>query len=222
MPLRIPTRPPTLLINQRPESPAPRIKSGMPPVRVLGVDPSLTNTGVALLERGRVLDVLVLTTGAGDDEAIRLHHLHMALARIIATYRPAEVAMEEFVAFYGKVNPHAMFLLKAAQSVCQLAVMEAGVPLRRYAPKVWKPKGDDKKATIALMQAKYGIVTENDNACDAVAIADYHLRVGRIQKPAVTPLDAPQPSRARVSLTVTRPAARVAHGELLLDVPVQE
>lgn len=81
----------------------------------------------------------------------------------------------------ARPNPRSMFLLKAAQTAAQAAVLAAGLPLVLYKVSEWKGgKRVSKKAIIERAQQIYGVKTRNDNVCDAIMIGHHHVYHGRL------------------------------------------
>ena len=67
---------------------------------VLGIDPGLDRTGWAVVRRGQsgALSLVacgLIHTAAGQDLPKRLDYIYQQMHKILAEYRPAQVAMEQ-------------------------------------------------------------------------------------------------------------------------------
>src|SRR5215210_4083451 len=80
------------------------------PMKVLGIDPGLANTGFGVVARrdGRLvaLDGGVIRTGAGGAPELRLTVLHARVTALMAEYAPDAVALE---ALYFGQNARSAF-----------------------------------------------------------------------------------------------------------------
>ena len=107
----------------------------MPTVRILGLDPGLARMGWGVVEMTGTRLVHVAPwrvderreNGSGP----RLMALHEGLAIVIATMRPAAIAVEQ--AFVHK-DPSAALKLGHARAVALLAAAQAGLEIAEYAP----------------------------------------------------------------------------------------
>jgi Holliday junction resolvasome RuvABC endonuclease subunit len=197
--------------------------------RILAIDPSIAQMGFAvMLGGGTLIDAAELTTPTSADESIRLWWLDQAIIRLIQHHGIEHVAVEEFTAFYfttrggktrKKVNPKAMYYLKAAQTVVQLAALRMGVPLWRYPVNTWKPQKDAKTETQAKARALYKPTSDSNNVADAIMIAHHHrLHANLAPQDAITPDALPLakvPRRRLATPPVGRDARLVAAGHLL-------
>jgi crossover junction endodeoxyribonuclease RuvC len=114
--------------------------------------------------------------------AERLHHLHAAIAAVIAAHRPDRAAVEEVFA-----NKNAQSTLKLAQArgAVLAACGSAGLSVREHAARLVKKAvvgtGAAEKAQVQAMLKVLlpGIAVVGADAADAlaVAIADAHLGV---------------------------------------------
>lgn len=107
----------------------------MSTVRILGLDPGLARMGWGVVEMTgtRLTHVAhgVLSSAAKDDLGRRLLALHEGLAVVIATTRPAAIAVEQ--AFVHK-DPSAALKLGHARAVALLAAAQAGLEIAEYTP----------------------------------------------------------------------------------------
>ncbi len=104
-------------------------------VRILGLDPGLARMGWGVVEMTgtRLTHVAhgVLTSDAKAELGFRLRTLHEGLAIVIATMRPAAIAVEQ--AFVHK-DPSAALKLGHARAVALLAAAQADLEIAEYAP----------------------------------------------------------------------------------------
>jgi crossover junction endodeoxyribonuclease RuvC len=154
---------------------------------ILGVDPGIATTGVAVLRgsgSARVLDhVGVITTPADRDGPYRLSLLHQELTALLARHRPASAAVEQL--FFASNSTTAMRVAEA-RGVILLALAQAGVPTWEYTPMQVKQSltgyGKATKAQVtkmvrAILEVKGALP---DDAFDAVAIALCHAQASRL------------------------------------------
>ncbi|HEY5035910.1 MAG TPA: crossover junction endodeoxyribonuclease RuvC [Chthoniobacterales bacterium] len=153
-------------------------------MRVLAIDASLRNSGVAIIE----------TNGGGKFRALHFGVIHNAsalpmssclvairdrLAELIHTHEPDCCALESVI--YVQSYKTAI-TLGAARGSAILAAAERGLPVFEYAPKRIKQatvgNGSANKTQVAFMvRALLGLTeTPNDDASDALAIGLTHLR----------------------------------------------
>ncbi len=157
---------------------------------VLGLDPSLSCTGWGLVraEGSRLVHVAngQVPTDPKAPMAERLHHLHDAIAAVIAAHGPDRAAVEEV--FLNK-NPQSTLKLAQARGAVLAACGRGGVPVAEHAARLVKKAvvgtGAAEKTQVQAMLKILlpGARIEGADAADAlaVAIADAHLS----QKPGV-------------------------------------
>ena len=159
------------------------------PIRILGVDPGLRNTGWGMIEaagtRLTYVDCGSIHTDAGDSLAERLALIHRALAKLIADGRPAEAAVEETF-----VNRDPQSALKLGQArgaaLAALALME--LPVAEYAANLIK------KTVVGVGHAEKS--PGGDDGEDAAARLPHRLaRFGRRVGGRHLPRPAPQCAR---------------------------
>ena len=151
---------------------------------ILGLDPSLSCTGWGLVraEGSRLRHVAngQVKTDAKAPIAQRLHHLHDAVAAVIAAHAPDRAAVEEV--FVNK-NPQSTLKLAQARGAVLAACGRGGVPVNEHAARLVKKAvvgtgGADKNQVQAMLKILLpGAQVEGADAADAlaVAIADAHL-----------------------------------------------
>lgn len=154
---------------------------------ILGLDPSLTCTGWGVVRSvGSRLTHIAhgqVPTDAGTPMAARLHHLHDAIAAVIATYAPDRAAVEEV--FVNK-NPASTLKLAQARGAVLAACGRCSLPVAEHSTKLVKKAvvgtGRAEKTQVQAMLKILlpGVQVVGADAADAlaVAIADAHLGGG--------------------------------------------
>lgn len=146
---------------------------------ILGIDPGIARLGYAVLAaQGDDVQLLacdVITTSAGVALPLRLREIYQQLGRLIATYHPQEVALEEL--FFGR-NVSTAIAVGQARGVALLAAANYGLPIAEYTPNEVKfavtGYGAAKKAQVGEMVRillHLSAVPKPDDAADAAAIA---------------------------------------------------
>ena len=150
-------------------------------IRIIGLDPGLRRTGWGIIESDGVRLTYVasglITSDAEDDLAYRLRELYEGVSGVIASFKPAEAAVEETF-----VNKDARSTLKLGQArgIALLAPAMKGLHVAEYAANVIKKTvvgaGHAEKKQIQAMigfllpKAKF----ESADEADALAIAICH------------------------------------------------
>jgi crossover junction endodeoxyribonuclease RuvC len=160
---------------------------------VIGVDPGMAATGLAVVAGGQggaagVLSAVTVRTRPGSPEASRLHTLFHSMMAAIDRHRPGAVAIERLL--WGRNVTSAMGVARAS-GVVLLAAAEAGIPVFEYAPLEVKlavagngtaGKPEVRRALERLHNVA-DLPTERD-AADAVAVAVCHLHQSRALREA--------------------------------------
>jgi len=182
---------------------------------VLGVDPGLARCGVAVIEgparsvRARTAGVLRTSSAAAVPE--RLAQLHTELGELLATHRPAVVAVEK-VLFNANVT-NAISVGQAA-GVVLLAAAQAGITVVEYSPSQVKATvtgtGDaDKRQVGFMVAAALGRAqpVRPADAADALALALCHLQRASADPTAggIAPRLAEAMARGGAGAPVVRP-----------------
>jgi crossover junction endodeoxyribonuclease RuvC len=153
------------------------------PIRILGIDPGLRNTGWGLIEAAGTRLTYVgcgsIHTNAATSLAERLALIHRSLARLVDDERPAEAAVEETF-----VNRDPQSTLKLGQArgaaLAALALME--LPVAEYAANLIKKTvvgvGHAEKAQVAMMVKMLLPASQarSPDAADALAVAICHAQ----------------------------------------------
>jgi crossover junction endodeoxyribonuclease RuvC len=160
---------------------------------VMGVDPGMAATGLAVVAGGQggaagVVSAVTVRTRRGSPEASRLRTLFHSMMAAIDRHRPRAVAIERLL--WGRNVTSAMGVARAS-GVVLLAAAEAGIPVFEYAPLEVKlavagngtaGKPDVRRA-LERLHAVADMPTEPD-AADAVAVAVCHLHQSRALREA--------------------------------------
>jgi len=156
---------------------------------VIGVDPGLASTGLAVLEstdgRARIAWSYTVKTPAGLPEPLRLRLLYAQVRDAIAEHHPDSMAVERVM--WGRNVGSAMDVARAT-GVALLAAADAGLPVEEYAPLEVKMAvtgaGHAAKDQVRRALARtHGLddVPEQPDAADAVAVALCHLHQSRMR-----------------------------------------
>src|SRR3954469_147494 len=152
-------------------------------MRVLSIDASLRNTGVAVIDanggKPRVLYFGVIHNRNTLRSSSCLVAIHDRLSEVIHAHEPDCCALEAVI--YVQSYKTAI-LLGAARGAAILAAAERGLPVFEYAPKRIKQatvgRGTADKNQVAFMvRATLGLTeTPDADEADALAIGLTHLR----------------------------------------------
>jgi crossover junction endodeoxyribonuclease RuvC len=156
-------------------------------VRVLGVDPGLGRTGVAVVDGHpgalRLVHASCLQTPSGIDDAQRLFLLSELVGAVLAEQRPAFAAVERL---FFSTNRSTAMRVAEARGVLLCALAGAGIPVAEYTPNEVKESvagyGAARKPQVLRMTMNLLSVDRidgPDDVADACAIAVcHHHRVG--------------------------------------------
>ena len=157
-------------------------------MRVLGVDPGLARTGVAVVEGSpgnlRLVHAACIETKPGSSDAVRLTELFAQLTAMLAEHRPQSAAVEKL--FFASNTTTAMRVAEArGVALCGLA--QAGLEVVEYTPMQvkesvagWggaaKPQVQRMVRTLLKIEALPG----PDDVADACAVAITHVHRARM------------------------------------------
>ncbi len=160
-------------------------------MRVLGIDPGTLNMGYGIVEEkgGRsitMIDCGVISIPQKVPVEQRLCFLHEGLTKIIAEFKPDEVALEEpFVAG----NVRSALAIGRAQAIAILAATQAKLPVYRYLPTQVKQlvtnygrSSKDQVQQVVKLQLGVAGLPEASDAADALAVAICHLNQGHLKQ----------------------------------------
>lgn len=157
--------------------------AAVPPIRIIGIDPGLRNTGWGVIEsQGPSLRFVACGTVHSDQSltlADRLRQLFDGLSDIVHAHAPDEAAVEE--TFVNK-DAKATLKLGHARGIALLVPSRAGIPVAEYAPNLVKKSivgtGHAEKDQIRMMVKV--LLPKADpksaDANDALAIALTHAQ----------------------------------------------
>lgn len=158
-------------------------------MRVLGIDASLRNTGVAIVDlaqgRPRALYFGTIHNPASLRSSACLIAIRDRLAHLINEHEPEACALESVI--YVQSYKTAI-LLGAARGAAILAAAEHGLPIYEYAPTRIKQatvgRGGAGKNQVAFMvRALLGLTeTPGADAADALAIGLTHVRAQEVAR----------------------------------------
>jgi crossover junction endodeoxyribonuclease RuvC len=153
------------------------------PIRILGIDPGLRNTGWGIIEaEGSRLSFIAcgrVSSDAGANMGERLRQLHEGLAQIIADHAPGEAAVEE--TFVNR-DPQSALKLGQARGVALTVPALAGLQIEEYAANLVKKtivgNGHADKQQIAMMVRVLlpTSAARSADAADALAVAICHAQ----------------------------------------------
>jgi crossover junction endodeoxyribonuclease RuvC len=152
-------------------------------VRVIGIDPGLTTTGYAVVDRdaGRLRAVAygALRTPSGDPAADRLARLRAALLEVLGAHRPEVAAVEQV--FFNS-NARTAMTVGQASGVALAAAAECGLEVSCYTPTEVKQSvvgfgAASKRQVQAMVASLLGLEPPPTpaDAADACALAICHL-----------------------------------------------
>jgi crossover junction endodeoxyribonuclease RuvC len=157
---------------------------------VLGVDPGLASTGLAVLDgppgRPSLVYAGTLQTPSDLAEPQRLKRIYAGVRAVIAEHGVGTVAVEQVM--WGK-NVGSALRVARATGVLLLAAADAGAHVEEYAPLEVKMAvvgvGNAPKERVRQALARvHGIspVPTQPDAADAVAVALCHMQQSRIRR----------------------------------------
>ena len=166
-------------------------------LRILGIDPGLTNTGYGVIDiidrEYRAVEGGVVRTKSGVPMEQRLFTIYSAIRDVIAEFKPKAVAIED-------LHSHARFvktaiLLGHARGVAVMAAGEADLPVFNYQPTRAKNivTGSGRADKDQIRQAvaahlKNPDAAKNEHVADAFSIAICHAIMA--DSPAVEAIEA--------------------------------
>ena len=151
------------------------------PIRILGIDPGLRNTGWGLIEATGTRLTYVgcgsIHTDAATSLAERLALIHRSIARLVDDERPAEAAVEE--TFVNR-DPQSTLKLGQARGAALAALALMDLPVAEYAANLIKKTvvgvGHAEKAQVQMMVKMLlpASHAKSPDAADALAVAICH------------------------------------------------
>lgn len=159
-------------------------------MRILGIDPGIGRCGWAVIEENKgkftALSYGCLETSPKKEVAKRLQEIHEEILRIIKTYSPDCLSIEEL--FFNN-NAKTAFVVGQARGVILLAAAEKNLSIAIYTPLQVKIAvtgyGRAEKSQIGQMVKTILMLKEiprPDDTSDALAVALTHGFSARIAK----------------------------------------
>ncbi len=160
---------PSLASQSRSFQPAaPRGQTDGGGLRVVGIDPGLSETGYGVLldapGRPQVVEIGLLKTDAREDLPCRLLRLHREVEQLMGEVRPGLVALEDV--FSHQRFPRSAIVLGHARGVICSAAAAAGIPVITIAPSAVPVHHEFSGTTIAPSAVKR-VVTGSGRATKA-------------------------------------------------------
>lgn len=149
---------------------------------VLGIDPGIAITGVALVEENKGKVSLIFHTAFTTSKTLtiseRLLKLHKSLISLISRYHPDTCALENL---FFNTNAKTALIIGQARGVVQLALAQQKIPIVEYTPLQVKMAltgygRADKNQIQQMVKAilKLPKILTPDDVADAAAIALTH------------------------------------------------
>ena len=160
-------------------------------MRVLGIDPGTTATGVGVVESvgegARLVHAGTLVPPRRGALPLRLSFLYDELTEMIENWRPNELAIE--LPFVAR-NVKSAMAVGQAQGVAMAVAGKAGLEVSGYEPRRVKQSitghGGGTKLQVQLMVCASlgldGLDDQTTDASDALAVALCHLRARRVSR----------------------------------------
>ncbi len=151
-------------------------------MRILGIDPGLSNTGYGVIDheanQSRLVDQGCIITRPGESTAARLKAIYDGLSLVIAQTCPHVVAIEKL---FFSINVKSAMAVAEGRGVAILATANAELPLSEYTPQQIKQavSGSGKAAKDQVLRMVGVILALRDtpatsHAADALAVAICH------------------------------------------------
>lgn len=152
---------------------------------IIGIDPSLTNTGWGIVEYRSQTNTIsfiadgTIVTNSKDALQNRLLHIHTQIQSIIDKYNPTECAMEES---FVNVNARTSLKLGMARGAIVLSFSVRDIPVSEYTPTMVKQAVSgsgraDKNQVSAMVRVLLPSCKnpDSEHSADALAIAIAHI-----------------------------------------------
>lgn len=182
-------------------------------MRILGIDPGLSITGYGLIEMAvpvpRLIEAGSLKCSASFPLERRLLELHQGLSEIIASGKPAMMAVESLFSHYK--HPTSALQMAHARGVLLLAAAQAGIEVFSYEPARVKNslvgRGRATKAQMQnMIQSLFSLEAPPDppDVADAIAVALCHANALREGNPTRIAETRQLPESVRHALETAR------------------
>jgi crossover junction endodeoxyribonuclease RuvC len=159
-------------------------------MRVLGIDPGIAITGVAIVDNTKGVVQLVhahaITTPADTPLSARLLSLYDELSLHIERWKPEVAALENL---FFNTNAKTALIVGQARGVIQLLLQQRNIPIAEYTPLQVKMaltgfgRADkNQMQQMVKMQFKLPKILTPDDVADAAAIALTHCFSYKLKK----------------------------------------
>jgi crossover junction endodeoxyribonuclease RuvC len=164
---------------------------------ILGIDPGLGITGYGVLEAApgspRLVEAGVIrSTAESKTLPERLAEIHRGVAEVIATLKPAAMALEQLYSHYA--HPRTSILMGHARGVICLAAAEAGIPVVHYSAtqikRILTGNGRAPKAQVQRAiekELRLDRPPEPPDVADALAVALCHYYLSKRHAQLISP-----------------------------------
>jgi crossover junction endodeoxyribonuclease RuvC len=158
-------------------------------MKIIGIDPGLTKTGVGIIEvKNNLLKFVAsdtIYTKPSEDFAARLQHFHDSLSKIIALHQPHESAIEET---FINENPTSSLKLGHARGALILSLSLHGLKVAEYATTavkkaivgVGRAQKEQVQMMVKILLPGANFKTEDEADALAVAICHSNLRNSKL------------------------------------------
>lgn len=144
---------------------------------ICGLDMSLTGTGVVFLDKNKnIINQTLITSSSKEENTPRLVKISMQILSKIEIFKPNLVILEGPA--FGIQKTISMFQLGELAGMTKEKLFILNIPFIIVPPTQLKKfitgKGNAKKDLMLLaVHKKFGVDFEDDNLCDAYALARY-------------------------------------------------
>ena len=162
----------------------------------IGLDLSLTGTGVVVLEDGKIIEQQLIKSkpvpdGKPIDEVNRIRGIVNEIELIVNDFKP-EISVIEGLAFMVR-NATALVQLSALNYMTRAMLIDHKVPFIIVAPtslKKFITSNGAAKKDVMLMETfkRYGVTILDDNECDAYGLAQVGLALLKGNSKSITKL----------------------------------
>lgn len=152
----------------------------MATIRILGIDPGLTHTGIGIIDfdgfRSKKVHHEIISSSSSSPTPHRLALIHEGIKRVIDDYNPHAAAVEEV---FVNMNPRSSLTLGVARGVALCVPALSGISVSEYTPNAIKKTvvgtgHADKNQIAKMVQLLLGCEPVSKDAADALAIAICH------------------------------------------------
>lgn len=158
-------------------------------MRILGIDPGLSNTGFGVIDhhnnQSHLVDQGCIITKPRTETAARLKAIYDELSAVIAQTRPDAVALEKL---FFSINVKSAMAVGEGRGVAILATASAELPLAEYTPQQIKQavSGSGKASKEQVLRMVSVLLNLKDkpatsHAADALAVALCHAHSSHFQ-----------------------------------------